>query len=199
MDINELKTSNTLQSLEDKAINLFEEFMMVNDELLALTNSAIKKKKEDLISEFESYFTVNGFKVIKSNNNIVATLDNLTINLKDENPEIQDDEAMYLLEIPSKKIYSTIVIKANSETIEMLYWKNNLKGPDNSFIDSKTYRKQLERIDDEYLLEKTIKKIKENIDWYNKTIKEFDDVKYIYSPYKSYEEYNSFEDYFKGL
>lgn len=207
MNINDIKNEvdqsieiqKELISLKGEATQKYKEFKSICGILNNLINEAVKTKKNDLFFEFNEYFTKNGFGILKENNNIIkATYNDLVITLEDETPEEFNDESIISFRIPLKELYNGIVIKANHLDSSKLYFKNILKHKDD-FIEFNNYEKIIFGIGEKNELESLINKIDENINWYNNTIKEFSNIKFIYSLYKSHKEYESFEELFKDL
>jgi hypothetical protein len=199
MDINDLKSKQNKSVTAEEVINLFETFKQVSNRLSVLTSAKVRQKKLELNSEFENYFTQNEFEVTKTDKGLKAVYEDIEVDLHDQNPDSDEDEGFVLLEIRSKKIHSTIVIKASEEVRGKLAWKNNLKNNRDRYIRFEDYQQKISEIDDDVVLGKLKRQINENIEWYNQTINDFESIDYVYSPYRSYEEYKSFEEYFKAL
>ncbi|WP_394548828.1 hypothetical protein [Priestia aryabhattai] len=199
MDINDLKNKQNKSTKAEEIINLFETFKQVSNRLSVLTSAKVRQKKLELNSEFENYFTQNGFEVTKTARGLKAVYQDVEVNLQDQNPDSDEIEGFVLLEIHSKKIHSPIVIKASEEDSYKLAWKNNLKNYHDRYIGFDNYQQEISKIDDDAFLGKLIRQINENIEWYNQTINDFESIDFVYSHYKGYKEYKSFEEYFKAL
>lgn len=194
-----LKSSEVLNEIREETINKYREFRQVCDELTPLITNVVNLKREDLISEFKDYFTGNGFAVTEvGKGNYKAVYQNVEVNFTDDNNGNIDGEAYFGLTIKSEDIYTAVVIRAESARSDMLYLKKHLKYNDN-YIELKTAEETILSISDKNILEKLVSDIEVNINWYKETIRDFDNIRFIYSIYKTEKEFDTFKQLFENL
>jgi hypothetical protein len=207
MDIKKLKEQadkaviegDSVKELRIDAIKKYREFRSVCDELSPLITSAVITKKEQLVKEFVNYFEENGFEVTKElNGNFIASYKDVIVNFKDDNPDENDNEAFFGLDIKSQEVYTAIVIKAEERSSDKLYLKRVLKYKDN-YLEFKDAEDTIQGITEIGELQTLIFNIEENIQWYKDTVKNFKDINFIYSLYKTDKEYPSFKRLFESL
>ncbi|MBT2656579.1 hypothetical protein J7E81_15275 [Bacillus sp. ISL-18] len=198
MDINKLKeqADNQIQ-LREQLISRYEDFRNICDSLNDLIVEKQISKKEELIAEYKDYFTSNGFEVSEDNNFHKAIYKDTVIEFRDESPTIET-EVHFSLAIRPQGVYQTLVIKPESSKERMLYFKNVLKYKD-AFIEFKTGEEMFNSIKEVSELEKLTRQLEENINWYDRTVKEFKDINFIYGIYKTDREFTNFKQFFEAI
>ncbi|MGE7718083.1 hypothetical protein [Priestia megaterium] len=198
MDINALKNeAQEMKLLKAEVKNRYEGLVNIGKEVTELVVLKLGTKKEELIRQFSEYFTFNAFEVTKKGDTLKAIYDDLIVNLHDKKSKLNSYEVYFDLEIPLKRLNYTIVIKAGDKDFDKLYYKKNLdKLLNHGFKD---VSERIENMKDKEDLKKVLNDINENLSWYSKTIENFDNIKFVFTLYKSHEEYESFKDLFEAL
>lgn len=198
MDINALKNeAQEIKILKAEVKKRYEDLANLGNRVTELVISKLGTKKEDLIQQFTQYFTFNAFEVTKTGDTHRAIYDELIINLHDKKNKLDSFEMYFDLEIPSKRLNYTIVIKAKDMDSENLYYKKNLDSLKvHGFYN---VNERIENMKDKEDLKKVLNDITENLSWYSKTIENFDNINFVFTLYKSHEEYESFKDLFEAL
>lgn len=198
MDINVLKNeAQELIFLQSEAKKRYNDLVDIGKKLNELVLSELVKMKDELVIQFDQYFTNNDFEVTKTGDTFKALFKDLVIILDDQKNNLNDYEAFFDLEIPLKRVNYTIVIKVSNNDFDRLYYKKNLdKLFNHGFKDVNARIDKMTEKDD---LKNILGEINENIDWFQQTVDIFDNVKFVFTLYKSHEEYESFQELFESI
>jgi hypothetical protein len=207
MDINDLKKTSavmkeekeSLESMKEATLERFEEFKKTCNTLSKLIAEKVAPKKMELGAEFREFFESNGFSVeAEEKGKYKATFENTVVILEDDNPDEYSSDSAFTFQIPTQKKYTGVVIKAEKEKEDKLYWKNILKHNGRN-VGFENVRELIFSIEDTKELKVLLDKINENIEWYQDTIEVFEDIKFVYSVYRTGHEFETFKEVFEAL
>lgn len=207
MDIHDLKKMSVdlkegkerLESLKEATLERFEDFKKTCNVLSKLLDEKIATKKLELEAEFREFFESNGFSVeTEMKGKHKATFEDTVVILEDNNPDEYGSESIYSFQIPVQRKYDKVVIEAEQKSQGKLYWKNNLKH-ESHIVGFNNAMEIILSIDDIKELEVLLGKINENIEWCKNAIENFDDINFVYTIYRTDQEFDTFQELFKAL
>ncbi|WP_391116001.1 hypothetical protein [Psychrobacillus sp. L3] len=196
MDINELKLDEDIYSYRVEVLKKIKEFNELLLQISVFTKPIVNNKIREFLEQFSSYFKTHNFTIESPQARVrIAENDLHTINLTLTNSD--DSGASFRFDIPTKSKYQTVEIRLSKESAPLLVWKNNLNDFDVQRILNSGYTHYVNSLFSVEELEKLIKGLDENIEWYKSTVIDLYKLEYTYGIYDSDEEFKDFREFFE--
>lgn len=198
MDINELINEDVVISeLQNEVLEKIKEFKSLNEKISSITSPIKIEKMNAFQNEFNNFFEVEGFKVTIIGTNIrEASKGHLLFKLTN-NGLIPD--TVFTFEFREKNIYKTIEILPSEQCSELLTWRKNLRDMNVDSIWKDSYLKEIRSILSTDKLNRINQELKQNIEWYKKTLEDTASINYVYRIYGENREFKSFKEFFEYL
>ena len=189
-----IKQEQEIEKIRKDAINKISELKEIGIKLSVLQERKWESLQLECMNEAEIFFENGNFKVERNEKSIIAKHEDIEISVKNDS---EDELLIFQINIDPIGIYNAIEIRPCDEDDDMFYQKNNLK-IDGKDIDFNNYIELVNKCREKSNLSILLKKVEENIIHYKDTIEKFDQIKYIYTLYKTDIECNSFKEVFEN-
>ncbi|MGL5479110.1 MAG: hypothetical protein ACRDCB_08755 [Clostridium sp.] len=182
--------------LRQELLRKFNEFISICNKLTIVLNRKKYSNMTKCLEEMKDYFEDNDFKVEQRGNDLLAAYSDVIISLKYDD-EYSSNQIFYQFEMQPNKIYNGIVYKVCNNDEGLFCWKNVLK-IEKENVNFENYENLIGRLYEIEILDEMLLKLNENIKHYKNTIQIMEDIKFIYTFYKSEEiEYDTFKEAFE--
>ncbi|MDS1030691.1 hypothetical protein RDV78_09465 [Bacillota bacterium LX-D] len=177
-----------INSLKNEFKSIFKKFNELCREVSEKNNLKKQELLQKLINDFYSYFSNKGYRIISGENKYTAEKNDFEISL------IFNDDDTFLLEIPQKDVTYSLEIRAGYDAQKMIFWKHPLTYKAEFLMINGNVDEFLGEITDLEVLKKLYQNLHENILHYEQTLKNYDEVDFVYSFLDSNIEITDFTD-----